>query len=84
MTQGKYVGSDLPVNMKDFLKINGDLFFGGVEGLLTKCVSRQEGLTLLRRLHYDICGVDLDVSLYRRLQRLRVFWPEMAYNAKEE
>ena len=27
MTQGKYVGSELPSNMKDFLKINGDLFF---------------------------------------------------------
>ena len=28
-----------------------------------KCVLRQEGLILLHRLHYDICGVDLDVGL---------------------
>ena len=84
MTQGKYIGSELRVNMKDFLRINGDLFFKGVKGLLMKCVSRQEGLTLLHRLHYDICGVDLDVSLYRRLQRLGMFWSEMANEAKEE
>ena len=57
MTHGRYVGSELPVNMKDFLKINGDLFFKGAEGLLKKCVSRQEGLTQLHKLHYDICGV---------------------------
>ena len=67
MPQGKYVRLELPTNMKDFLRINGDLFFKGVEGFLMKCVSRQEGLTLFYRLHYDFCGVDLDVSLYRRL-----------------
>ena len=70
--------------MKDFLKINGDWFLMEAEGLLMKCVSRQEGLTLLHRLHYDICGVNLDVSLYKRLQRIGIFWPEMASDAKEE
>ena len=69
MTQGKYVGSNLPVNMKDFLRINGDLFLKGAKGLLMMCVSRQEGLTMLHRLHYDIYVVNIDVSLYRRLQR---------------
>ena len=84
MTQGKYVGSELPTNMKDFLRINGELFLRGPEGLLMKCVSRQEGLTMLHKLHYDVYGVNLDVSLYRRLQRLGIFWPEMANDAKEE
>jgi len=67
MTQGRDIGSSLPSNMKDFLKINRDLFFRGAKGLLMKCVSRQEGLTQLHRLHHDICGVNLDVSLYKRL-----------------
>ena len=40
MTQWKYVGSELPANMKDFLRINGDLFLRGAGGLLMKCVSR--------------------------------------------
>ena len=84
MTQGKYIGLELPLNMKDFLKINGNLFFRGVEGFLMKCVSRQKGLTWLHRLHYDICGVDLDVSMYRRLQRLGVFWPEMTNHVEEK
>ena len=73
MTQRKYVGPELPANMKDFLRINRDLFLRGAKGLLMKCVSRQEGLTMLHRLHYDVCGVNLDVNLYRRLQRLGVF-----------
>ena len=67
MAQRQYVGLKLLVNMKDFFRINRDLFFRGAEGLLMKCVLRQERLTLLHRLHYDICGVELDVSLYRRL-----------------
>ena len=49
-----------------------------------KCVSRQERLTQLYRLHHDICGVNLDVGIHRRLQRLGVFWPEMASDAREE
>ena len=84
MTQGKCVGSELPANMKDFLRINGGLFLRGVEGLLMKSVSRQEGLILLHRLHYDIYGANLDVILYRRLQRLGIFWLQMASDAKEE
>ena len=84
MTQRKYVRSELPANMKDFLRINGELFLRGAKVLLMKYVSRQEGLTLMHRFHYDICGVNLDVSLYRRLQRLGIFWPEIANDAKEE
>ena len=84
MTQGKYVRSELPANMKDFLRINGDLFLRGVEGLLMKCVSRQGGLTLFHRLRYDISGVNLDFSLYKRLKMLGIFWPEMANDAKKE
>ena len=45
MIQGRDIGLNLPSNMKDFLKINGNLFFKGVEGLLMRCVSRREGLT---------------------------------------
>ena len=82
--QGKYVGSKLPANMKDLLRINGELFLRGAEGLLMKSLSRQEGLTMLHRLHYNVCGVNLDVSLYRRLQRLGIFLLEMANDAKEE
>ena len=84
MVQGRDIGTSLPSNMKDFLKINRDLFFRGAEGLLIKCVSRQEGLTQLHRLHDDACGVNFDVNLYRKLQRLGVLLPEMASDAKEE
>ena len=70
--------------MKDFLRINEDLFLRGAEALLMKCASRQERLNMLHKLHYDICDINIDVNLYRRLQKLGVFWPEMANDAKEE
>ena len=38
----------------------------------------------MHRLHHDIYGVNLDVSLYKRLQRLGIFWPKMAHDAKRE
>ena len=38
----------------------------------------------MHRLHYDICGANLDVNLYRRLQSLGIFRSEMASDAKEE
>ena len=38
MTRGKYVGLELLGSMKDFVKINGDLFLRVAEGLLMKCV----------------------------------------------
>lgn len=67
ITQGRDVGSNLSPNMKDFLKINGDLFFRGEKGLMMKCILRKEGLTQLHRLHHDICGVNLDVNIYIKL-----------------
>ena len=75
MAQGKCIELELPANMKDFLRINGDLFLRGAEGFLMKCVSRQKGLTLLHKLHYDVCGVNPDASLYRL---------EMANDTKED
>ena len=70
--------------MKDFLRINGELFLRGPEGLMMKCVPRQEELTMLHKLHYDVYGANLDVGLHRRLQRLGIFWPKMANDTKEE
>ena len=40
MTRGKYIRSELLASMKDFLRINGDLFLRVAEGLLMKCVLR--------------------------------------------
>ena len=47
MIQGRDIEASLALNMKGFLNINGNLFFKGVEGLLMKCVLRQERLARL-------------------------------------
>ena len=74
MIQGRDIGTSLPINIKDFLKINGDFilfyfFFREVEGLLMKYVLRQEGLTQLHRLHHNVYGVNIDDGLYSLLYR---------------
>lgn len=38
----------------------------------------------MQKLYYNICGVNIDVGLYRRFQRLGVFWLEMVNDAKEK
>ena len=37
----------------------------------------------MHKWHYEICGVNLDVGLHRRLQRLVVFWPVMLKRSRE-
>ena len=38
----------------------------------------------MHRLHHEMCGLNLNVGLYKRLQGLGFFWPKMANDAKKE
>jgi hypothetical protein len=68
-------------HLKDYIPIGGVLYRKGQEGLLMRCVSR-EGLAYLTRTHSEVCGADPAITLYRRMQRIGVYWPEMAEDAK--
>ena len=69
--------ADLKV-LKDFVLISGDLYRRLPEGILARCVSLQEGTRKLQEVHEKSCELEGGVSLYRRLQRLGYFLPDMS------
>uniref|UniRef100_A0A2N9HC24 Integrase catalytic domain-containing protein n=1 Tax=Fagus sylvatica TaxID=28930 RepID=A0A2N9HC24_FAGSY len=52
-------------------------------GILARCVSPQEGTKKLQEVHEKSCELEGGVSLYRRLQRLGYFWPDMSKEAAD-
>uniref|UniRef100_A0A2N9H877 Integrase catalytic domain-containing protein n=1 Tax=Fagus sylvatica TaxID=28930 RepID=A0A2N9H877_FAGSY len=74
--------ADLKV-LKDFVLISGDLYRRLPGGILARCVSLQEGTKKLQEVHEKSCELEGGVSLYRRLQRLGYFWPDMSKEAAD-
>jgi ribonuclease HI len=69
--------------LKDFVLISGDLYRRLPGGILARCVSLQEGTKKLQEVHEKSCELEGGVSLYRRLQRLGYFWPDMSKEAAD-
>ena len=69
--------------LKDFVLISGDLYRRLPGGVLARCVSLQEGTRKLEEVHEKSCDFEGGVSLYRRLQRLGYFWPDMSKEAAD-
>jgi ribonuclease HI len=69
--------ADLKV-LKDFVLISGDLYRRLLGRVLARCVSLHEGTRKLQEVHEKSYESKGGVSLYRRLQRLGYFWPDMS------
>ena len=67
--------------LKDYVLIVGDLYRRLLGGVLARCVSLQEAAKKLTEVHKKSCEFRDGVSLYRRLQRLGYFWPNMSKEA---
>uniref|UniRef100_A0A2N9FRF5 Uncharacterized protein n=1 Tax=Fagus sylvatica TaxID=28930 RepID=A0A2N9FRF5_FAGSY len=52
-------------------------------GVLARCISLEEAKERLPEVHEKTCGDGGAISLYRRLQRLGYFWPNMSAEAAE-
>uniref|UniRef100_A0A2N9HW49 Integrase catalytic domain-containing protein n=1 Tax=Fagus sylvatica TaxID=28930 RepID=A0A2N9HW49_FAGSY len=72
--------ADLKV-LKDYVLIAGDLYRRLPGGVLARCVNLQEAAKKLIEVHEKCCEFRDGVSLYRRLQRLGYFWPNMSKEA---
>ena len=46
-------------------------------GILSRCITEKEGKLKLEELHTQACGVAEKVSLYRRMQCMGYYWPNM-------
>uniref|UniRef100_A0A2N9IMP1 Integrase catalytic domain-containing protein n=1 Tax=Fagus sylvatica TaxID=28930 RepID=A0A2N9IMP1_FAGSY len=76
------VAADLR-EIKDYTLISGDLYRRLPGGVLARCISIEEAKERLPEVHEKTCGDGGAISLYRRLQRLGYFWPNMSAEAAE-
>ena len=44
---------------------------------MSRCINKKEGKLKLEELHTQACGIAEKISLYRRMQRMRYYWPNM-------
>ncbi|KAJ1406581.1 Ribonuclease H domain [Sesbania bispinosa] len=61
---------------REYLELQGVLYRKSSEGLLMKCAAKKEEQEKAENLHCAICG-DGGPSLYRRMQRVGMYWPKM-------
>ena len=66
---------------KDYVLIAGVLYRRLPGGVLARCVSLQDAARKLTEVQEKSCEFNDGVSLYRRLQRLGYFWPNMSKQA---
>jgi ribonuclease HI len=64
--------------LKDYVLIAGDLYRKLLGGVLAICVSLRKAAKKLTEVHERSCEFRDKVSLYRRLQCLSYFWPNMS------
>ena len=69
--------------IKDYTLIFGNLYRRLPEGVLARCISIEEAKERLPEVHEKTCGDGGAISLYRKLQRLGYFWPNMSAEVAE-
>ena len=63
--------------LKDYTLIEGELYRRLPGGILSRCISEEEGKLKLEELHTQAYGITEKISLYRRMQRMGYYWPNM-------
>ncbi|XP_026399857.1 uncharacterized protein LOC113295747 [Papaver somniferum] len=73
LTEGKISLKEL----KNFFLLHGALYYRNPDGSMSRCLGDEEASEQLKRVHEEICGQTLVVTLYRRLKRLGYYCPSM-------
>ena len=63
--------------LKEFALIEGELYRRLLGGILSRCINEKEGKLRLEKLHTQVCRIAEKISLYRRMQRMGYYWPNM-------
>uniref|UniRef100_A0A2N9IE29 Integrase catalytic domain-containing protein n=1 Tax=Fagus sylvatica TaxID=28930 RepID=A0A2N9IE29_FAGSY len=82
-TLGSQIAFEDLREIKDYTLISGDLYRRLPGGVLARCISLKEAKEKLPEVHEKTCGDGGAISLYRTLQRLGYFWPNMSVEATE-
>jgi ribonuclease HI len=70
-------------DFKDYTLVAGELYRRLLGGVLARCMSSEEVKKKLAEVHERTCCLKNPVPLYRRLQRIGYYWPEMRAQASE-
>jgi hypothetical protein len=64
--------------------IDGVLYKHGANGMMMKCISKDEGMQLLRKIHSGVCGAHSSWrSIVRKAFRHGFYWPTAKVDAME-
>ena len=63
--------------LKEYALIEGELYRRLPKGILSRCINKKEGKLRLEKLHTQVCGIVERISLYRRMQGMGYYWPNM-------
>ena len=63
--------------LKEYALIKGEQYRRLLGGILSRCINEKEGKLRLEKLHAQVCGIAEKISLYRRMQRMGYYWPNM-------
>ena len=63
--------------LRNYTLIEGELYRSLPGGILSRCINEKEGKLRLEELHSQVYGVAEKISLYRRIQRMGYYWPNM-------
>lgn len=63
--------------LRDYALIEGELYKRLPGGILSRYINENEGKLRLEELHTQVCGTSEKISLYRRMQRMGYYWPNM-------
>jgi hypothetical protein len=55
--------------------IDGVLYKQGTNGMMTKCISKDEGIQLLQEIHSGVCGAHSWRSIVGKTFRHGFYWP---------
>ncbi|KAJ1413417.1 Retrotransposon gag domain [Sesbania bispinosa] len=68
---------------REYRELKGTLYRKSAKGLLMKCVLSREEIQKTENLYHAVCGEGAP-SLYRRMQRVGIYWPTMRAHCEKE
>ena len=63
--------------LMDYTQRERELYRRLPGGILSRCITKKEEKLKLEEIHAQACGVAENVNLYRRMQRMGYYWPNM-------
>ena len=63
--------------LREYTLIEGELYRRLPGRILSSCINEKEGKLRLEKLHTQVYGIAKKISLYRRMQHMGYYWPNM-------